>query len=157
MISLMKLIDWIKSLFSKKTNVNKPVRVLTNNELWLLNRLKNDEVYLSNKGNKCYLIDGTHIEILGRYSYPDVDMTKSGIVCKNINTGEIIDLGKWAHDFYSFFNRKPHEWVKLLERDMQYQYRIDSEDLSDDDLSKKYFDKIPKDYLREIRLKELEL
>jgi hypothetical protein len=157
----MKLIDWIKSLFSKKTNVNKPTKVLTreltSNELRLLNRLKYDEVYSTEKGKKCYLLDGTYIEILGRYSYPDVDMTKSGIVCKNINTGEIIDLGKWAHDFYSFFNKKPHEWVKLLERDMQHQYRIDSDDLSDSELSKKYFDEIPKDYLREIRLKELGL
>lgn len=150
----------IKRLFNKSDELPKQSgkkREMTNNEIWLLNRLKNDGVYLSSKGNKCYLIDGTYIEILGRYSYPDVDMTKSGYVCKNINTGEIIDLGKWVHDFYSFFTRKPHEWVKLLERDMQHQYRIDSDDLSDVDLSKKYFDKIPKDYLREIRLKELGL
>ena len=64
---------------------------------------------------------------------------------------------KYFHDFYSFFDRKPHEWIKSLEHDMRYQYRIDSDDLSDDELQKKYFDKIPKDSLREIRLKELGL
>ena len=157
MISLMKLIDWIKSLFNKKTNVNKPTKVLTreltSNELWLLNRLKYDEVYSTEKGKKCYLLDGTYIEILGRYSYPDVDMTKSGWVCKNINTGVITDLGNcnWVY----FYNRKPHEWVKELSADDQSQYRIDSYDLSDDELSRLYFDKIPKEYLREQRLKQL--
>jgi hypothetical protein len=52
------MINWFKSLFTKRAEVvNKVDKVLTNNELWLLNRLKNDGVYLSSKGNKCYLID----------------------------------------------------------------------------------------------------
>lgn len=153
------MINMIKRLFNKSDELPKQSgkkREMTNNEIWLLNRLKHDEVYTSNKGKKCYLEDGTYIEILGRYSYPDIDMTKSGYVFKKINTGEIDDLSHF-HDFYSFFDRKPHEWITSLEHDMRYQYRIDSDDLSDDELQKKYFDKIPKDSLREIRLKELGL
>jgi transposase InsO family protein len=145
------MINWFKSLFTKRAEVVNKQRELTSNELWLLNKLKYDEVYTTEKGNKCYLLDGTYIEILGRYSYPDVDMTKSGWVCKNINTGVITDLGNWV----SFYNRKPHEWVKELSPDQQSHYRLDSYDLSDTELSKKYFDKIPKEYLREQRLKQL--
>jgi hypothetical protein len=141
------MINWFKSLFTKRAEVVNKQRELTSNELWLLNKLK----YTTEKGKKCYLLDGTYIEILGRYSYPDVDMTKSGWVCKNINTGVITDLGNWV----SFYNRKPHEWVKELSVDDQSQYRLDSYDLSDTELSKKYFDKIPKEYLREQRLKQL--
>ena len=145
------MINWFKSLFTKRAEVVNKQRELTSNELWLLNKLKYDEVYITEKGNTCYLLDGTYIEILGRYSYPDVDMTKSVWVCKNINTGVITDLGNWV----SFYNRKPHEWVKELSPDQQSHYRLDSYDLSDTELSKKYFDKIPKEYLREQRFKQL--
>jgi len=146
------IIDWIKNLFTKRSEVkpNKP-RELTSNELWLLDRLKYDEVYTSEKGKTYYLVDGTHIEVLGKYSYPDVDMTKSGLVCKNINTGELIDLDRWV----SFYNRKPHEWVKELSPNDQSQYSIDTYDLSDEELYKAYIDKIPKTYLRTQKLKDL--
>jgi hypothetical protein len=74
-----------KNLFTKRAEVkpNKP-RELTSNELWILDRLRYDEVYTSEKGKTYYLVDGTHIEVLGKYSYPDVDMTKFGWVCKKI-------------------------------------------------------------------------
>ncbi len=103
------IIDWIKNLFTKRAEVkpNKP-RELTSNELWLLDRLRYDEVYSKEKGKTYYLVDGTHIEVLGKYSYPDVDMTKSGWVCKNINTGELIDLGRWI----SFYSKKPKKYLR---------------------------------------------
>ncbi len=145
------IIDWIKNLFTKRSEVkpNKP-RELTSNELWLLDRLRYDEVYTSEKGKTYYLLDGTHIEVLGKYSYPDVDMTKSGLVCKNINTGELIDLDRWV----SFYNRKPHEWVKELSDNDQSHYKHDSNYLSDEELDKAYSDKI-KSYLRNQKLKDL--
>jgi hypothetical protein len=147
------IIDWIKNLFTKRSEVkpNKP-RELTSNELWLLDRLRYGEVYSKEKGKTYYLVDGTHIEVLGKYSYPDVDMTKSGWVCKNIDTGELIDLGNC--NWVLFYNRKPHEWVKELSDNDQSNYKHDSNYLSDEELDKVYSDKI-KSYLRNQRLKDL--
>jgi hypothetical protein len=150
------IIDWIKNLFTKRTEVkpNKP-RELTSNELWLLDRLRYDEVYTSEKGKTYYLLDGTHIEVLGKYSYPDVDMTKSGWVCKNIDTGELIDLPYTRlGNLVLFYNRKPHEWVKELSDNDQSHYKHDSNYLSDEELYKAYSDKI-KIYLRNQKLKDL--
>lgn len=145
------MIDWIKSFFGKSVKVVSKPRELTSSELRLLDKLKRDGVYTTEKGKKCYLYNGSYVEILGRYSYPDVDVTKSGWVCKNINTGVISDLGNYVY----FFNRKPHEWVKELSIEEKHQYRIDSYNLSDDDLARLYFDKMPKDYLRDQKLKDL--
>jgi hypothetical protein len=150
------IIDWIKNLFTKRSEVkpNKP-RELNSNELWLLDRLKYDEVYTSEKGKTYYLVDGTHIEVLGKYSYPDVDMTKSGWVCKNIDTGELIDLPYTRlGNLVLFYNRKPHEWVKELSTNDQSHYKHASNYLSDEELDKAYSDKI-KIYLRNQKLKDL--
>ena len=147
------MIDWIKSFFPEKTKiVNKPSRVVTSNELWLLNILKNNEIFASEKGENYYLFDGTYVEILGKYSYPDVDMNKSGWVCKNLKTSELLDLNIWNTQF---FKRKPHDWVKEFSTELQIQYQNDSRILSDNELYTKYYNEISKDYLRNQKLKDL--
>ena len=154
MISLMRLIDWIKGLFNKteikqKANLNKPT---PSKDLWLLNRLKDNEIFASEKGEKYYLGDGTYVEVLGKYSYPDVDMTKCGWICKDIKTGDLLDLHIWHTQL---FKRKPHDWVKEFSTELQKQYLNDSRILSDNELYTKYYNEISKSYLRDQKLKDL--
>lgn len=144
------MINFIKKIFQKTVNEIKP-RELSNNEKWLLDRLKYDREY-SNKVNKeYYLLDGRLIKYLGKWSYPDVDMTKSGQVGEVIKTGEIIDI---KHEY--LFNKKPHDWAKLLPDNGIYYYSKDLNSGNDlDYLYNKYFNQLPKEVIRDLKLKQI--
>jgi hypothetical protein len=144
------MINFIKKIFRKTINGIKP-RELSNNEKWLLDRLKYDGVYSDKVNKEYYLLDGKLIKYLAGWSYPDVDMTRSGIVGEVIKTGEIIDIkNKYL------FNKKPHDWTKLLSDNSIYYY---SEELNSgkdfDYLYDKYFKQLPKEVIRDLKLKEI--
>jgi hypothetical protein len=144
------MINFIKKIFRKTINEIKP-RELSNNEKWLLDRLKYDWIYSGNENKEYYLLDGRLIKYLGKWSYPDVDMIRSGQVGEVIKTGEIIDI---KHKY--LFNKKPHDWVKLLSDNSIYYY---SEELNSgkdfDYLYDKYFKQLPKEVIRDLKLKEI--
>jgi hypothetical protein len=144
------MINFIKKIFRKTINEIKP-RELSNNEKWLLDRLKYDWIYTGNENKEYYLLDGRLIKYLGGWSYPDVDMVRSGSVAMVIKTGEIIDI---KHKY--LFNKKPHDWTKLLSDNSIYYY---SEELNSgkdfDYLYDKYFKQLPKEVIRDLKLKEI--
>jgi hypothetical protein len=147
------MIKWLKDLFNKSEVEVKKERELTNEEKKILARLERDRDYsISHSIQTLYLIDGTPVEILGNWSYPDVDMTKRGTVCKGVEDGRIYEL---ETRFALLFDRKPHTWVQSLVW-IDQQFYCDSMHLySDKELETQFFSKISKQELRDIRLKEL--
>jgi hypothetical protein len=142
------MIKFIKNLLNK--NVVKIIpRKLTDNEKALLYRIDSNGIYSNYKDKEFYLLDGRFIKYLGAWSYPDVDMTKSGSVGKVLETGEIIDIS-----YQYLFHNKPHTWVKLLSDSDIFNYSIDSE-MGKDYLYSKYFKKLPIEVIREFKLKEI--
>ena len=92
------------------------------------------------------------VTILGRYSYPDIDMTKSGTVCREELTGRIYDFDNWT----IFYKNEPHSWVKLLDyEEREYYSGCMARNDSKDELYDKFIIFLSKDDLRDIRLGEL--
>lgn len=90
--------------------------------------------------------------ILGSYSYPDIDITKSGTVCKDVLTGRLYDFDDWT----IFYDYVPHIWVRFLVHEDRWNYSgYMSEGCSMLELSDKFLCCVPKDELRDIRLGEL--
>ena len=90
--------------------------------------------------------------ILGKYSYPDIDITKSGTVCKDVLTGRLYDFDDWT----IFYDYVPHIWVRFLVHEDRWNYSsYMSEGSSMLELSDKFLCCVPKDELRDIRLGEL--
>lgn len=148
---IIRFFNWIKNLFTKNI-VNTE---LTEEEKYCLIKLERWKRWSEWEGKNVYLRNGSYNLVLGWYSYPDIDITQRGYIVKDINTGNIKDVG---HDMDSlFFQRKPHEWLESLTFTDQYQYFEDTFDLSDSELHDKYINKISKENLREIRLKQLGL
>lgn len=163
------MIKWLKDLFNKSKQLVTKERELTDEEKQILNRLERNRdhsihsifhhisSYKTWFSNCCsiqtlYLIDGTSVEILGNWSYPDIDVTKRGTVCKGVEDGRIYEL---ETRFALFFDRKPHTWVQSLAW-IDQQFYCDSMHLyTDKELEEQFFSKISKQELRDIRLKEL--
>ena len=146
------MIKWIKDLFNKSEVEVKKERELTNEEKQILARLERNRDHSSHSIQTLYLIDGTPVEILGNWSYPDVDMTKRGTVCKGVEDGRIYEL---ETRFVLLFDRKPHTWVKSLAW-IDKQLYCDSMYLyTDKELEEQYFSKISKEELRDMKLKQL--
>ena len=141
------MIELIKKLFYKES---KPLpKELTLKEQRLLSLLERNKTYFDSIGKEFYLLDGRLIKHLGRWSYPDVDMTKSGAVGKVLETGEIIDI---SYDYLFYY--KPHDWVKLLSNDDIINYSTESnKDL--EYLYNKYYQRLPIEAKRELKLKEI--
>jgi hypothetical protein len=154
------MINWIKGLFKKSGEVINEVkvkikeRVLTDREKQLLYLLERDGKHTDWKGKKVYTLDGTYNEVIGYYSYYDIETTKKAYVLKDLDTGWIKEFTfGWLGPF--FFDRKPHSWVSSLPSENLFDYYEDSLKLTDDELFNKYFNKLPKEDIREIKLKEL--
>lgn len=93
-----------------------------------------------------------NVIILGRYSYPDIDITKSGTICKDVLTGRLYDFDDWT----IFYDYVPHIWVRFLVHEDRWNYSsYMSEGCSMFELSDKFLCCVPKDELRDIRLGEL--
>jgi hypothetical protein len=143
------MINKIKNLFSR----NKPLLTKTNNEdySYLLNLLENNRKWSELEGRYFYDERGVKLKVLGVYSYPDIDMTKTGIIVK-YESGKIDDIHVWSH----LLKNKPHDWFTLLDTKTKLDYsRNLNDDFSYEDLEKKYYSKIPIDNSREWKLKQL--
>ena len=146
------MIKWLKDLFNKSKQLVTKERELTDEEKQILNRLERNRDHSIHSIQTLYLIDGTSVEILGNWSYPDIDVTKRGTVCKGVEDGRIYEL---ETRFALFFDRKPHTWVQSLAW-IDQQFYCDSMHLyTDKELEEQFFSKISKQELRDIRLKEL--
>ena len=164
------MINWIKGLFKKgsrvvsesvsEVRVKIKEKVLTDREKQLLYLLERDGKHTDWKGKKVYILDGTYNEVIGYYSYYDIETTKKAYVLKDLDTGWIKEFTfGWLGAL--FFERKPHSWVSLLPTDHLFSYYEDSLGngsrlkLTDDELLNKYFEKLPIDVKRDFKLKEL--
>lgn len=121
----------------------------------------------SDVGKSCYVISSfknginyrdpstdvcVKVTILGKYSYPDIDMTKSGTVCREELTGRIYDFDSWT----IFYKNEPHIWVSLLDYEERgYYSSCMSCNHTMDELYEKFKGFLSKEDLRDIRLKEL--
>lgn len=159
------MINWIKSIFKKshelvsetvsEVRVKIKEKVLTDNEKHLLYLLEREGKHTDWKDKTVYLEDGSHHQVLGYYSYYDIETTKHGYVLKNLRTGNITDytLGWFGNAF--FFKNKPHTWFRLLHYDHKREYHDDVKYLTDEELFDKYYKKLPVDIRRDLKLKEL--
>lgn len=87
------------------------------------------------------------------YSYPDIDMTKSGTVCREELTGRIYDFDSWT----IFYNNEPHSWVSLLDYETRYHYkRCMSGGENMDLLYEKFSRFLSKEDLRDITVRRTE-
>lgn len=146
------MIKWLKDLFNKSKQLVTKERELTDEEKQILARLERNRDHSSHSIQTLYLIDGTPVEILGNWSYPDIDITKRGTVCKGVEDGRIYEL---ETSFALLFDRKPHTWVKSLAW-IDQQFYCDSMHLyTDKELESQFFSKISKQELRDMKLKQL--
>ena len=114
---------------------------------YVLSSFKNGINYRDPSNDVC-----VKVIILGRYSYPDIDITKSGTVCKDVLTGRLYDFDDWT----IFYDYVPHIWVRFLVHEDRWNYSgYMSEGSSMLELSDKFLCCVPKDELRDIRLGEL--
>lgn len=136
-------------------------------EARILHILRMNKKGSSDEGKSCYVISSfsnginyrdsssdvcIKVTILGRYSYPDIDITKSGTVCREELTGRIYDFDNWT----IYYDREPHSWVKLLDyEEREYYSACMSRNDSKDELYDKFIIFLSKDDLRDIRLGEL--
>lgn len=133
--------------------------------LHILEKYKHNGRY---EGKSCYVISSfknglnyrdpstdvcVKVTILGKYSYPDIDMTKSGTVCREELTGRIYDFDSWT----IFYKNEPHSWVSLLDHEEREYYSSCMSRNVDtmDELYEKFKVFLSKEDLRDIRLKEL--
>lgn len=148
------MIKWLKDLFNKSKVESNKEREFTDEEKRILSRLNRDydhSHYFSTQ--TLYLLDGTPVVILGNWSFPDVDITKRGTVCKGVEDGRIYEL---ETRFSLLFDRKPHTWAKSLTWiDQQFYRDAMSHPYTDKELEAQFFSKISKQELRDIKLKQL--
>lgn len=142
------MIKLIKKYFSKKVDI-KP-RELSEEEQYLLRLLESYGDNSSDIGNIYYLKNHKTIEFLGRWAYPDVDIVKHGRVGRLVETGEIIDI---SSEF--LFERNPHDWFHLLSIIDQHSYLLKQRQTDDSGLFLQFYHLIPKENLREMKLKSL--
>jgi len=149
------MIKWLRDLFNKSKQIIKVKREFTDDEKRILSRLnRNGDHSPLFSTQILYLIDGTPVEILGNWSFPDIDITKRGTVCKGVEDGKIYEL---ETRFALFFDRKPHTWVQSLAWIDQQFYCGSMHLYSDKELEEQFFSKISKEELRDMKLKQLGL
>lgn len=66
---------------------------------YVISSFKNGLNYRDSSSDVC-----VKVTILGKYSYPDIDITKSGTVCREELTGRIYDFDRWT----IFYKNEPH-------------------------------------------------
>lgn len=87
------------------------------------------------------------------YSYPDIDITKTGIVCREELTGRIYDFDNWT----IFYKNEPHSWVSLLDYEERVYYSsCMSRNDTMDELYEKFKVFLSKEDLRDITVRRTE-
>jgi hypothetical protein len=142
--------SWLKRIFGK-VKILEPI-VRNDFEKMLLGRLERSKVFCENEGKTFYTDNENKIfkvKVLGSYRYYDVDGTVSGTVSETEN-GEIINVS-WL----TLYDKKPHEWVTYLSSSEKYQYSIRQRYDTDEELVKKFFNTLPKDVIREMKINSI--
>jgi hypothetical protein len=142
--------SWLKKIFGK-VKILKPI-VRNDFEKMLLGRLERSKTYCENEGKTFYTENDNKIfkvKVLGSYSYYDVDGTVSGTVAETEN-GEIINVS-WL----VLYDKKPHYWVNHLSPSEKYQYSVRQRYDTDEELVNKFFNNLPKDVIREIKINSI--
>lgn len=145
------MIKFFKNLFTTKL----VKREYDPYEKMHLRRLEQYEEYSLYKDKKYFTyIDNEFksIKVLGAYKYMDVDGLISGLVVEVCSNGQILNIGFRAN----LFKRVPHSWVIHL-TDFNLDSYITMQKYIDDDkiLEDKYFKSLPKDIIRDIKIKKL--
>lgn len=153
------MIKLFKRLFSTKKIVK---REYTTWEEMHLRRLKQNETYSEHKGKKYYAYDISgftnseprieYVEILGYYSYYDVDGTVFGLIAESQENGSILNVTR-----HLLFTRKPHFWIKYLSTDKKNDYCRLQKYIDDNKLENQFLKELPVNVIREIKLKKLNI
>ena len=141
--------SWLENIFGKVK-----IRPIRNEfENMLLKRLERYKSYCKYEGKTFYTDYDSKIikiKVLGRYEYCDVDYgTVSGKVAETEN-GEIINFS-----LLTIYNRKPHDWVIYLNKYEKNKYSLSQKYNTDEDLVTKFFNNLPKDIIREIKINSI--
>jgi len=142
--------SWIKKIFGK-VKILRPI-VRNDFENMLLGRLERSKIYCEYEGKTFYTDNDNKVfkvKVLGKYEYYDVDGTVSGTVSETEN-GEIINVS-WL----ILYDKKPHDWVTYLSRSEKYQYSIRQRYDTDEELVRKFFNTLPKDVIREMKINSI--
>lgn len=142
--------SWLKRIFGE-VKLLKPI-VRNDFEKMLLGRLERHKVYCENEGKTFYTEFDNKIikvKVLGSYRYYDVDGTVSGTVSETEN-GEIINTS-WLTLYY----KKPHEWTIYLSKSEKNGYSFRQKYDTDEELEEKFFNNLPKDIIREIKINSI--
>ncbi len=142
--------SWFKKIFGQ-VKVLRPI-VRNDYEKMLLDRLERYKVY-SEFEDKTFYTDKEgkifKVKVLGQYQYFDVDGTVSGKVAETEN-GEIINVA-WL----VLYDKKPHDWITYLGNSEKYQYSNRQKYDTDEELVKRFLNKLPKDVIREIKINSI--
>lgn len=140
--------SWLTKIFVKV----KILRPRNNYEKMLLDKLERYKVYSEFEGKTFYTDKEGKIfkvKVLGQYQYFDVDGTVSGIVAETEND-EIINVA-WL----VLYSKKPNDWVTYLCNSEKYQYSIRQRYDSNEELVRRFLNKLPKDVIREIKINSI--
>lgn len=142
--------SWITKIFGKVTL--KP-RVRSNYENMLLQRLEKYRIESKYCDGQTFYTDDDKtifkVKVLGKYEYDDVDGLVAGTVVEKEN-GEIIQI-----NFNFLYEKKPHDWVIYLTTYNRSQYCSALKYYSDEELTNKFLNTLPKELIREIKINSL--
>lgn len=147
------MIEFFKNLFASKVAKREYDLI----EKMHLRRLEQDEEYYEHKGKEFYALIQNEVylvKILGAYRYFDVDGTVAGLVAEKKSNGEVLNVG---YNGRNLFKRKPHDWISYLKDEYIYEYQQSQRYNSDSELESKFFNKLPINIIREIKLKRLKI
>jgi hypothetical protein len=149
------MINWLfNKIFNAKNLIKTKVRIYSDYEKMLLNRLERNRKYCEDEGRYFFIINSESkidkVRILGYYSFYDVDGTVSAKVAVK-DDGEIVSVG-WD----ILYTKKPHDWVIYLSnRDKTEYSNFIKYTHEDSKIIEKFYSKLPVDVKREIILNKV--
>lgn len=144
------MIKFLKNLFASTKVAKREYDLI---EKMHLRRLEQEEEYCEHKGKRYYSYIGGElklIKILGAYRYLDVDGVIAGLVAED-SEGRISNIGFRAY----LFKRKPHDWLIHLDESNIRDYIRMQKYVDDKQLDDKFYKELPKDIIRDIKIKKL--
>lgn len=149
------MINWLfNKIFNAKNLIKNKVRIYSDYEKMLLNRLERNRKYCEDEGRYFFIINSESkidkVRILGYYSFYDVDGTVSAKVAVK-DDGEIVSVG-WD----ILYTKKPHDWVTYLSNRDKTEYSNFIKYTNEDSkIIEKFYNKLPVDVKREIILNKV--
>ena len=102
------------------------------------------------KNSKLTIADGDNNFIFLKGSDLSAATTTGTVLSLIKNNGEIINVS-WL----ILYDKKPHDWVTYLSGSEKYQYSTRQRYDTDELLVKKFFNTLPKDVIREIKINSI--